>query len=704
MLTITNCKNCFIMKTIYIVLFFLYFICYQVHAQTPNAEYFIDHDPGVGNGIPITGIVSADSIISNFNVSTAGLSAGRHLICFRVKGSNERWSIYDKLQFYVCTSIPTADFSTVNVCLGNPTIFTDLSTNTNANTVYSWDFTNNGVFDSNNPGSTNYTYSSAGTYTAKLRLTDTTGCSSEITHTVIVNPLPGAAGPITGQDTVCPGLANVGYTVPTISNAASYIWNLTSGAVITAGAGTKNITVNYSSLASSGLIYVTGQNSCGYGSTSILEIFVNPGYSFNENYEICFGDTFSWHGQNLTATGTFYDNHQTVIGCDSNYTLNLIVNPVYTSIENQDICFGTAYSWHGQTPTTSGTYYDNHQTVKGCDSTYTLNLIVYPLPDSAGTITGPDTVCKGQSGVIYCVPIDTNATSYTWYLPNGASIAAGGVTNCITVNFSSFANSGAISVYGANLCGTGATSTPLGVFVKPHSYTSIIVDSIIQPTCTLATGSVILCGLPSGNWTINPGNISGTDTCTTISNLTPGIYDFSYSDTIGCASGDTPGLYINSPPTQPATPIITLNGNILHSNAASGNQWYDQNGPISGAAGQNYTVVADGYYYDIVTLSGCSSDTSVILHVIVSGIEQSESSNIRIYLNPSSDIVFVNNLPRYQKCIVTVFDALGKKVKQAEFSKNQQIEVPVYDLNNGLYLVEVKMNDNNAVTQKIMKK
>lgn len=93
--------------------------------------------------------------------------------------------------------------------------------------------------------------------------------------------------------------------------------------------------------------------------------------------------------------------------------------------------------------------------------------IVKFLPDSAGTITGTSSVCQGQTGVIYSVPPITNATSYTWTLPAGATIIAGSGTDSITVNFSSSALSGNITVFGTNACGNGTDSTNYTVTVNP---------------------------------------------------------------------------------------------------------------------------------------------------------------------------------------------------------------------------------------------
>ncbi|MDO9256477.1 MAG: endonuclease [Bacteroidales bacterium] len=90
--------------------------------------------------------------------------------------------------------------------------------------------------------------------------------------------------------------------------------------------------------------------------------------------------------------------------------------------------------------------------------------------------------------------------------------------------------------------------------------------------------------------------------------------------------------------TIPASPTITANGIILHSDAAQGNQWYKQAGIITEATNQDYTVTADGNYYVIVTDEGCSSDTSNTIDVVAVGIEISHPyPTINVFPDPFSD-------------------------------------------------------------------
>ncbi len=101
-------------------------------------------------------------------------------------------------------------------------------------------------------------------------------------------------------------------------------------------------------------------------------------------------------------------------------------------------------------------------TVKGTNScgegpASTLSIFVNPIPAVAGKISGAITVSPGQTSEVYTVPAITNATSYIWSLPTGATGTS--TTNTITVNYSSSAVSGTIKVKGHNNCLDGVESS-----------------------------------------------------------------------------------------------------------------------------------------------------------------------------------------------------------------------------------------------------
>lgn len=150
---------------------------------------------------------------------------------------------------------------------------------------------------------------------------------------------------------------------------------------------------------------------------------------------------------------------------------------------------------------------------------------VSPLPGAAGTITGPLQPCQSSTGNAYSVPLISNASSYSWTLPAGASITSGNGTNSIAVSFGSTASSGTITVGGTNACGTGPVST-VSIIAQAAPPVPVISAS---PSTTACTGSAIQLSLtPSPGiqyqWRRNGVNIAGA-TGSTYSATTAGSYD-----------------------------------------------------------------------------------------------------------------------------------------------------------------------------------
>jgi hypothetical protein len=160
------------------------------------------------------------------------------------------------------------------------------------------------------------------------------GCSSSSDSTAaIINPLPESADTISGITVVSQGQNPVNYTVPEITYATSYQWELPTGAT---GFSTSNsITVEYEDSAVSGDISVKGTNFCGDGATSILAITVNsislpscqtPNYIPTDGlvayYPFC-GDVNDLSGNELDGTAQGALLHEGFDGTEnSSYSLD----------------------------------------------------------------------------------------------------------------------------------------------------------------------------------------------------------------------------------------------------------------------------------------------------------------------------------------------------------------------------------------------
>ena len=91
---------------------------------------------------------------------------------------------------------------------------------------------------------------------------------------------------------------------------------------------------------------------------------------------ICGGETYTENGFNASETGVYRKTFQSIEGCDSIVSLSLTVNPAYNYTITATINAGETYTENGFNESEAGTYVQNHQTILGCDSTITLVLTI----------------------------------------------------------------------------------------------------------------------------------------------------------------------------------------------------------------------------------------------------------------------------------------------------------------------------------------
>ena len=167
------------------------------------------------------------------------------------------------------------------------------------------------------------------------------------------------------------------------------------------------------SLTAAGIYYDTVRNI--YGCDSIcrsLNLIVNHEQISTEQGVICEGETFTWHNRQLTKQSIYYDTLQTIAGCDSICILNLTVNPSYLIEEIVSVREDKLpYRWQGRVLTEAGNYVAEYESVHGCDSIITLQLMVTALPiytvnvlADHGHVNGTGTYPEGTHITLMAVP------------------------------------------------------------------------------------------------------------------------------------------------------------------------------------------------------------------------------------------------------------------------------------------------------------
>ncbi len=144
----------------------------------------------------------------------------------------------------------------------------------------------------------------------------------------------------------------------------------------------------------------------------------------------------------------------------------------------------------------------------------------------------------------------------------------------------------------------------------------------------------------------------------------------------------------------PATPVISANGFILTSNTVAGNQWYLNGAAITSATGQAHTATQSGWYWDIVTQSGCSSDTSNNIYLVMTGEREAAGNKVTVAPVPNNGMfkVVVTGLEENQ-CSITVWNDRGIAVFGSTCmpeSGTLTAEISMKSVPPGVYLLELR--------------
>src|SRR5665647_743186 len=161
-----------------------------------------------------------------------------------------------------------------------------------------------------------------------------------------------------------------------------------------------------------------------------------------------------------------------------------------------------------------------------------------------GGITQPS--CEVPSGSVVLEGLPSAGTWTLTRMPGGVITTGSGTSTTITG-----LETGTWTYTVANAAGcTSDPSEIIIIMLVPSAPSAPVIYLSSQPTCTIATGSVYLSGLPEkGTWTLTryPGPVitTGTGTTTTVSGLAAGTYYFTVANSDGCVSPASANAIIN---------------------------------------------------------------------------------------------------------------------------------------------------------------
>lgn len=92
------------MKRLFILLGMVFSVTTVFSQSIVKGEYFIDVDPGPGNGTALPNFPAADTVNLAFTIPTATLSSGFHYLATRVMDADGKWSRYESRGFYLSST------------------------------------------------------------------------------------------------------------------------------------------------------------------------------------------------------------------------------------------------------------------------------------------------------------------------------------------------------------------------------------------------------------------------------------------------------------------------------------------------------------------------------------------------------------------------------------------------------------------------
>jgi subtilisin-like proprotein convertase family protein len=320
----------------------------------------------------------------------------------------------------------------------------------------------------------------------QIRLVVGNACGRSNTASAQVRGTVSAPTSLSGPTLVCP-LQTASYTVSAIPNAASYNWIL-----IPANAGTisgsglsRNIT--FAAAFTSAQLCVNGVSNFG---------LAGPSYCINISTSAPIPGLISGNSEPCEMSSENY-SVTAVSGATSYIWTTNIPGAVINGTTTSAICDFPAGTFSGTICV---------QSVSACGvSAPSCLAVTSGTPGTPGPITGPVQGICNANGVNYSLAT-SNALSYSWSTPTGVTVASGGASNSVNLNFGAGFTTGTITVTATYSCGSASSSITVDGAPSAPSVT---------PTTICPGGDAVYFASSVGgsiyNWTISGADY---DNCT----------------------------------------------------------------------------------------------------------------------------------------------------------------------------------------------
>ncbi|MBU2019147.1 MAG: gliding motility-associated C-terminal domain-containing protein [Bacteroidetes bacterium] len=484
----------------------------------------------VPTGATINGTATGSSIVVDFGTQSGAITVKSQNSC----GFSNTITL--NVTVSSAPSTPDAITGPVEACAGSTKTYAVQTPATGV--TYTWTVPTGATISgaSDGPSISVVFGTQSGNITVKA--VSTCGESPIQTLAVSVIEIPATPGAISCSTTVCENQTGVPISVAAVAGATTYNWTLPAGAVITSGAGTNSIIVDFST--SGGTVSVTAENTCGTSAASTktvgMETIPATPSAINGNQNVCISNTSENYSTPAIANAGYYNWSVTGAGTFvmNNSSTNVVVN------------------WNGG----GGTLEVTASNFCGTSTPrqITINSVSVTSPPDA--ITGPAEVCSGQTGVVYSIQTPETGATYAWTVPTGATITNGATTSSITVTFGSAG--GDITASANAGCGQStAISKTITLLTIPTVPGAINGPSTV---CENESGVVFSVGAVAGatsyNWTLPTGaTISSgatTENIVVTFGTSGGTISVTAQNQCGTSAAATKTVTMESIPTTPA--------------------------------------------------------------------------------------------------------------------------------------------------------
>ena len=250
--------------------------------------------------------------------------------------------------------------------------------------------------------------------------------------------------------------------------------------------------------------------------------------------------------------------------------------------------------------------------------------------------------------------------------------------------------------YNGFLVQYGVCNTADPVITTPLATTLCGQDSITLSANLSNPGLTYFWSTPNGTVAIG-----GSETTTELTVTQPGKYYLVAQEDAECY-GKSQEIWITQAPLPDTS--VTVQNNILtaiENSQGTTYQWIDcqnNNTPIFGATEQTFEPSQNGEYAVIVASANGCADTSSCRIINTLSVENNPmlDKQITLYPNPTSNSISVQTDLDVSE--VYVLDLKGKTLQNTDAK-----EIDLSKLSSGIYLIKVKLKNNEIWTSKVIK-